>query len=66
MSDWTNITPSAATWSAQAAPRDTWQQLEPLAGSDDEVDFTLRVNDTWPLRVVDADPNYVIDRSERP
>lgn len=63
---WARVSPSTATWSARTAPRDTWQQLAPLAGSDDEVDFTLRVNDTYPLRVVDRAPNRVIDRAEEP
>lgn len=63
---WGAISVSASTWTSATRPRTTWQQLVPIPDAADEADFTMRVNDTYPLRVVDAHPNYVIDRSERP
>ena len=40
-----------------------WQQLSSVT-DDNGVDFTMRVNDQYPLRVDDSRPAYVIDLEE--
>lgn len=52
MTDWTKSTVTN-TYS--------WQQLAPVVGSDGEIDFALRVNDTYPLRVTNTHPNYIVN-----
>ena len=64
---WGAVTSSVATWGATTPTTVGWQQLSSVTESDDGgVDFVLRVNDQFPLRVNDARPSYIIDDIEAP
>ena len=43
-----------------------WQQLSSVTQSDGGVDFVMRVDDQFPLRLTDARPSYIIDNVETP
>ena len=63
---WTAVTSSTATWGASTPTTIGWQQLSSVTESDDGVDFILRVNDDYPLKVVDARPSYIVNDIEVP
>ena len=50
-------------WSGTTETTVIWQQLSSVT-DDNGVDFTMRVNDQYPLRVDDSRPAYVIDLEE--
>ena len=52
------------TWSGVTATTRVWQQLSSVTCTDGGVDFTMKVNDQYPLRVDDSRPAYVIDIEE--
>lgn len=63
---WSAGTSSVGTWSASAASSVGWQQLSAITEGDGGVDFVLRVNDDYPLLVLDSRPSYIIDDIEVP
>ena len=63
---WSATTSDAATWSASTTSTIGWQQLSSVTESDGGVDFVLRVDDQYPLYVVDARPSYIINDVETP
>lgn len=60
---WSNVTSSRATWSNTTFTQVGWQQLSKFTEADG-VDFVLRVNDTYPLLVIDPRPSMVVDDIE--
>ena len=63
---WSDVTYTSTSWSASTATTIGWQQLSTVTESDDGVDFVLRVDDQYPLRVTNARPSYIIDDVETP
>jgi hypothetical protein len=62
---WSGVTSTTKSWSASTSSSIGWQQLS-LVTEADGVDFVLRVNDQYPMRVNDARPSVVIDDIETP
>jgi len=61
---WTAVSDTTdPSWSATTETTVMWQQLSSVT-DDSGVDFTMRVNDQYPLRVDDSRPAYVIDLEE--
>ena len=61
---WTAVSDTTdPSWSATTETTVIWQQLSSVT-DDNGVDFTMRVNDQYPLRVDDSRPAYVIDLEE--
>ena len=61
---WTAVSDTTdPSWSATTETTVIWQQLSSVT-DDNGVDFTMRVNDQYPLRVEDSRPAYVIDLEE--
>ena len=61
---WTVVSDTTdPSWSATTETTVIWQQLSSVTDSNG-VDFTMRVNDQYPLRVDDSRPAYVIDLEE--
>ena len=61
---WTAVSDATdPSWSATTETTVIWQQLSSVT-DDSGVDFTMRVNDQYPLRVDDSRPAYVIDLEE--
>lgn len=53
-------------WGRASATTIGWQQLSSVSEADGGIDFVLRVNDAYPLRVTDARPSYIVDDIEVP
>jgi len=51
-------------WSTPSHTTVIWQQLASVVDDGGGIDFTMRVNDQYPLRVDDSRPAYVIDLEE--
>lgn len=60
------VSPTPGTWESAVKTRIGWQQLSPVPEADSGVDFVLKVNDQYPLIVVDTHPSYVVDDVENP
>ena len=61
---WTAVSDATdPTWSGATETTIVWQQLSSVT-DDNGIDFTMRVNDQYPLRVDDSRPAYVIDLEE--
>jgi len=61
---WTAVSDTTdPSWSATTETTVIWQQLSSVTDNDG-VDFILKVNDQYPLRVNDTRPAYVIDLEE--
>jgi len=62
---WTTVSDTTdPSWSATTETTVIWQQLSSVTDSTGGIDFTMRVNDQYPLRVDDSRPAYVIDLEE--
>ena len=61
---WTAVSDATdPSWGGTTETTVIWQQLSSVT-DDSGVDFTMRVNDQYPLRVDDSRPAYVIDLEE--
>ena len=62
---WTAVSDTTdPSWSGLTETTVIWQQLSSVTDSTGGIDFTMRVNDQYPLRVDDSRPAYVIDLEE--
>ena len=64
---WTAVSSTTdPNWSATTSTEIGWLQLSSVTESDGGVDFVLKVNDQYPMKVSDTHPVYIVDDVETP